>query len=275
MSQQADTLKAIFGEIFEETDNGARERLIETVLTEHHTVFTRLARELMLRFNVNEDWVDDVRQIVRTEAWRYLSRPLKPGFDVPATIPCIRRAARAEVQRMRQSSAYTGISGAVSSRRRESAIAKHRMDLIRTLGWEPDDETLIASYNAKVTTSRGEGAARRQSALASRDDLRPPAITTLDVAVEVAASTDWMAEVEVRGLVVEIVRRCRLEGELVGKLAQAVLGEGLDGLPDGSLEATSAAELDGISPTQVSRAMQHLRAVAVQVVDEWGLSADS
>ncbi|WP_114906767.1 hypothetical protein [Ornithinimicrobium murale] len=272
MSEESDTLQAVFQEIFEETSDSARVRLIERVLVEHHTVFTHLARQIVHRFGISPDWYDEVQQIVRTEAWRYLSEPLKPGFDVKATMPCIRVAARAEVQRMRQSSAYTGISGAVSARRRESAIAKHRMDLIRTLGWEPDDQFIIDSYNEKVTASRSAERARTQGALVTKADLELPTVGELEEGTE-GTVPSGENEVEVKEVLAEILRRCQGDSEHTGQVAQVVLGGSL-GESVGEMEwsARHVSKHVELSSAKVSHLMHRVRAIAVEVVDEWGIA---
>lgn len=273
MSERSEHLHALFQEIFDTPVGPAREALVEAVLREHPTVFTRMARQSITQFNIHPDWADDVRQIVRVEAWRYLSADLKPGFDARATLPCIRVAVRAEVQRMRQSSAYTGLSGAVTARRRESALAKHRMDLVRSLGYEPDDETLIASYNAKVAGSRSPERARNQGALATKEDLRLPRISDLDDSVDLPDTSDVsFAEVEVRQIVEEIVQRCFTEDEQVGQVAQVVLGGSLDDAPgEATWTASHVVQHVEMSSSQAARVMQRVRAVAVEVVDEWGM----
>lgn len=276
MSQESNTLHVIFESIFNEGDEATRNELIDQVLREHHTVFTHLSRQIIARFNINDDWADDVRQIVRTEAWRYLNSPLKPGYDAKATLPCIRIAARAEVQRMRQSSAYTGLSGAVSARRRESAISKHRMDLIRTLGYEPDDETLIESYNAKVTRSRSEQKARTQGALATKADLQLPVVGELGVNEDFAADSDQAQEAEVRAVLEEILRRCHDDSEQTGQVASVILGDSMVGRV-GEIDWTPRNVVDRLhlSTSQVNRVLQRIRAIAVDVVDDWGLSQNA
>lgn len=273
MSERSEHLHGLFEEIFETPVGPVRRRLIEQVLREHSAVFTRLARQSITQFNIHPDWADDVRQIVRVEAWKYLSAELKPGFEARATLPCIRRAVRAEVQRMRQSSAYTGVSGAVTARRRESALAKHRLDLIRTLGYEPDDETLIASYNEKVSRSRSPEKARAQGAMATREDLRLPRLADLDQDVDLADEAPQMAEeVEVRQVVRDILDRCRADGEQTGLVAQVVLGGSLDDSPgEATWTATHVVKYVDMSTSQVARVLQKVRAIAVEVVDEWGL----
>lgn len=272
MSPASDHLHQMFADIFAETNEKHRHTMIDRVLTEHSTVFTKLARELINRFNIHKGWEDDVRQIVRTQAWLYLSKGLKDGYEPRATLPCIRVAAKSEVQRMRQSGAYTGVSGAVTARRRESALAKHRMDLIRTLGYEPDDRALVESYNHKVAGDRSEERARHQGALATMDDLRVPRLTELDEGLDAPATQVVVEEVEVRELICEIMRRCRSESDQVGSVAEVVLGEGLSDSPgEATWTASHVIKYVDMSSSQVARMLQRVRAIAVEVVDEWGL----
>lgn len=273
MSERSENLHALFAEIFQTPSGAHREVLIETLLRDHSTVFTRLARQVITQFNIHPDWADDVRQIVRVETWRYLSAELKDGFDARATLPCIRVAVRAEVQRMRQSSAYTGVSGAVTARRRESALHKHRMDLVRTMGYEPDDDTLIASYNAKVAGSRSMERARNQGALATKEDLHLPRLADVEDGMDVPTSThDSLEEVEVRQVVRDIVSRCFAEDEKTGLVAQVVLGASLDDAPgEATWTASHVVKHVDLSSSQVARVLQRVRAIAVEVVDEWGM----
>lgn len=262
-------LTQLFQDVFD-TPVGEREQIIEHILREHRGAFLHMARRLASAFNIGSDWFDEVAQIVQVETWKYLSRPLKTGYDAAATLPCVRVAARAEVSRMVQSSAYTGISGAVMVRRRKSALEKHRLFLLRTLTREVSDEELVASYNGRVMVTRSR--ALDQGALATLADLSPPQAhpeAEFDPGRSGAAA-ETTSEVEVRSLVAEVLTRCADGSESLGAVANAILAQHMQDAPgEGDWTAAEVAAAVGMPRTEVSRLIQRVRQTAAQVLDEW------
>lgn len=271
-----------FTQVFATSNEQGRSELIGRILTDHPEPFRYMARQLLFQFALPSDCADDVAQIVRLETYRYLMKPLKPGFTPSATMGCIKLAARAEVQRFRQSSAYTGISGQVTARRRQSALEQHRLAMIRTLGYSPEDQELVDSYNQALFERRGQAEAQRAGATATVDDLRVSEVYT-------HVSHDGVSEIEtvvdptdvadaasssaaVAAISCTTIARASAVDETLGLVATIVLGSNVaDATGDIDLAPASVVAATGLPRRDVSRLLQELKGILIEVIDEWGL----
>lgn len=248
-----------------------RQPMIEDFLRAHNGRISSIAAKLIRQFSLRADWRDDCLQTVRVCAWQVLSGPKDPKVPSNNIFGVIAARSRNEVSRLVQSSAYTGVSGNVSSQRRRSAVAQHRIKMVAILGYEPSDEEAIRSYNKRIMASRSNPS--RQGALATVEDLAPPAVVHDPdyMLSDRPTNDDGPDPIEVKEVVAKVIDRCESFSEDLGQVARAALGGHLVTPGDFTLSVVDVAAMTGMKRPVVSTCVQQLRAFLIEELDEYGL----
>lgn len=129
---------------------------------------------------------------------------------------------------------HTGFGAASGAARRASKINKTRRELAIASGRQPSDAEVVAEVNRLARLTRSDP--RKQGALVTLDDVRPPVVTSLDGLVESFGDTFAdalddedapISRVEARALVARIVDACRGVSPVLGEVAACWIGDAL------------------------------------------------
>lgn len=253
---------------------GQRTEAIGDFLVEHSSKVAGIAARLARQFHVSPSSRDDVVQIVRTCTWNVLAEPKDPRVASNEIFTIIATRSRNEMTRFVQSSAYTGVSGMVSAQRRYSAVSQHARRMTNLLGYEPTDEEVIKSYNTQILSTRSNPG--RQGALASESDLQLPTVVHDPdhiLSDRVHADAGELDPAEGSWMVREVIARCTEQDPALGRVARAALGGHLEMAGDFTMSVVDICAATKMPRGEVSRLVQQLRQVAIEVLDEMGIRA--
>ena len=150
-----------------------RKYLINDFLTRRKSVFLRQSVILCTHFRQNRNTMfEDVAQIVAQTAFEMildiLNRP-EQLEEIGSFDSVLKTRARYAVGAYLRSSAHTPLSGMSNVERRRAQIAKTRNALRDELGFDPEDDDIIAKTNERLLATNKDP--KHSGFLVSRDDL--------------------------------------------------------------------------------------------------------
>lgn len=219
-------------------------------LDRHHSDVVSIVLEAAL--TLIGDLLDDARKLETVRSFEaYLSTYI-----------------RAAMKSYTGSTAMMAASGMQSVSRRRIRFEKTKADMQQRLGREPTDREVIEEANADARRTRANPG--KQGIVLSDADARP--VDTADLTAAEALPHEQPAilhPLEGKQMVAEIIERAIAIDPFLGQVASAWIGRFYD---DGGHEVVPLREVAvelGVTRTVVHDAIEELRVIGVQIVDEY------
>lgn len=261
-------------EAFRASDERSAERLEWDVIRPCWSQFTRIAN-FMSSQGVLGSLVGDreiISSFIMEATWELLCST-KPSVAMPANIPSsafipiMRRRVAQMVRAYSMAHPTSGLSGTSAVNRRRMALAAHQRRLTKTLGYTPDIDDAMESYNDYLLATRKDPS--KQGALVTHENLALASVTLTEdfTAAHEPRTDDDVARDEVDlGLISrEIAERAREQGPLVEQVAFELLDLAATG--DALVRAGVIAERIGAERTEVQDAIACVQQITIEVLD--------